>query len=496
MATRRRDVIGRTGSGPSIGPPAVLLAGLLAACAAITPPPPRPDVPLPEAWAGQAAAQAAPAGPPESADAGPEGTPQTRPEAWPPADWWTRFGSPELDALVAEAQAANHDLRAAAARVEQARALAGVAGAARYPQVSADASATRSDAGGGPSFDSTALAGGLVWDLDPWGRNRYAHLAAQAGLQATEFSREALRLDLIADVAITYIQLLVIDDSLQIARHSLANARRLLAVVSAQQRAGRASGLDLVRQQGAVANAEAALPPLFRQRRTTLDALAVLTGRPPSALQVAERPLQALRLPAVPSGPAAGLLDRRPDLRQAEAALAGAHADLAAARAALWPSLQLSARAGSAATSPERLFDAGTGFTTLGIDLLATIFDGGRLQGRVSASRERQRELVENYRQTVLSAYRDIEDALAGIAFFAAQESALATARQHAAEALRLAEVRYRAGATDFLAVLDAQRGLIGAEAAVINARFFRLTSLVDLYRALGGGWEAGAAAR
>lgn len=457
---------------------AALLATTLAACAGVQPdpsPPPRPEVAVPPAWAGAAAASEA---------------------GWPPADWWTRFGSPELDALVRQVQTANHDLLAAAARVEQARALVAVAAAARYPQLSLDAGVATSKNDGSPPFDTSSLALGAAWELDPWGRNRAALAAAEAGLAASEFSRDALRLELTADAASAYFQLLLIGDSLRIAGDNLANVRRLLAAVEAQQRAGRASVLELTRQRSALANAEAALPPLQQQRRTLLDLLAVLSGRPPAEFTVAERPLASLALPAAPGGDPAGLLERRPDLRQAEAALAGAAADLAAARAAVLPGVQLSARAGSLATSPARLFDPGTGFATLGLDLLATIFDGGRLAGRVALSRERQRELVENYRQAVLSAYRDSEDARAAVEHLASQEAALAEARQHAAEAYRLAEIRFNAGATDYLAVLDAQRSQLAAESALLNVRFFRLSALTNLYRALGGGWEPAEAKR
>lgn len=210
-------------------------------------------------------------------------------------------------------------------------------------------------------------------------------------------------------------------------------------------------------------------------------------------MAVAAQPLAALTLPPAPLGLPARLLDQRPDIRQAEAALQGAHADIGAARKALLPRLQLGARVGAAATSPGALFEAGSVFTSLSVDALATIFDGGRLDNQVDAARARQRELVESYRQSVLAAFRDVEDALAGVEHFATQEAAQRDARQFASNAYRLAEIRFRAGAADFLAVLDAQRTLINADAALNNTRFQRFAALVALYRALGGGWEASA---
>lgn len=451
---------------------AVLAAVLAAGCADGGAPYVRPALEVPQAWSGQGTAAA----------------------DWPDGNWWQGFGSEELDALVAAAQAHNHDLKAAAARVEQARAIARMAGAALYPSVTAGAALTRSRFSGSAAANSVSLGLGAAWDVDLWGANSYARTAAAAALGASRHGRDALHLTLTADVASAYLQVLALNDGLKAAHDNLANVRRLLAAVELQRQAGRISALELEQQRSAAASVAATIPALLQQRRATLDALALLTGRLPEAIAVSDRPLSSLTAPKPPLLLPAQLLERRPDIRQVEAILTAAHADVGAARAALLPRVQLSARGGAAAAAVGQLFDPGTGFVALGIDALATIFDAGRLSGQVDLSEARQRELVENYRQVVLSAFRDVEDALAGIEHFAAQEAAQAQALQHAREALRLAEIRYREGSVDFLAVLDAQRVQINADAALSGTRFQRFAALVALYRALGGGWQESAA--
>lgn len=462
---------------------AALLAGtLLTGCGGLVEPYARPPVAVPAVWSGTGTAS--------------EGLP-------PAADWWTAFGSSELNALIAEAQANNHNLKAAVARVEQAKALAEVAGANLYPVLSGDAAAARSRFSGSAASDSFSLGLNASWEIDLWGRNRYALSSAEAALRASRDAEAALRLNLIADLASTYLQLLALNDNLKATQDNLANVRRLLSLIEAQKQAGKISALDLEQQRGVVANTEAAIPALIQQRQATLTSLALLAGRVPGTVADPARRLGSLELPPVALLTPRELLELRPDLRQAEAALLAAHADLGAARAALLPRLQLGGRAGATAGTVGRLFDAGTGFTSLGLDALATIFDAGRLSGRVSVAQARQRELVENYRQAVLSAWREVEDARAAVELLAAQEDRQRAAQGHAVQSLRLAELRYRAGASDFLAVLDAQRTLINADAVLSNTRFQRFAALIALYRAQGGppaaagaGESSGAASR
>lgn len=443
------------------------LAATLAGCAAE--PYQRPEVSVPADWIGRAADAA----------------------QWPQAEWWKALGSEELDRLIAQALAGNHDLRAAAARVVQARAAAQVAGAARFPTVTLDASAVRDNPAGGKAANVVTVSPAAAYEIDVWGRNRQAYEAADSALLATDYARATIRLSLTAEVANAYLAILSLNDRLRVAQENLDNAERLMALIDAQLRAGKVSALEVERQRTQVAAAQAAIPVLLQQRRVTQDALAVLLGRNPGEIVGGATSLRPLAVPAVPLGLPAALLERRPDVRQAEAALMAAHADMAAARAALFPQLFLSASGGYTASAVSRLGDAGTGFSLVGASLLATIFDGGRRSGLADIAQARKEELLENYRRSLVSALREVEDALAGIDEFARQEAAQAQAAAHAREAYRLAHLRYREGGTDYGTVLDAQRTQIAAEAALDPVRFARFASAVGLYRALGGGWEA-----
>jgi outer membrane protein, multidrug efflux system len=427
---------------------------------------------------------------------------QTRPgaaaaSAWPDREWWKGFGSAELDALIAEAQANNHDLKAAGARVDQARAEARVVGAALFPSLFFDVQASREKKKpDGKVANLFALGPSAAYEVDLWGRNRSARDAAAAGVQASRYAEEDVRLALTAGVAGTYLQILSLNDRLRTAEAGLANAQRLLAIVESQHTAGRVSALEEESQQAQVAIQQAIIPPLQQQLQVARGALAVLLGRTQGRFEVASKSLRPVRPPEVPLGLPAVLLRRRPDIREAEAALAAADANVAAARAALFPQLDLTASGGSAAQRASQLFKAGSGFFAIGADLLATIFDGGRRSGVVELTQAQRRELVEAYLRSIDSALRDVEDALASVEQFGLQEQVQQQAVLHAHEAYRLAEIRYKAGSADYLTVLDAQRTMINAELAEDGARFAHFAAIVDLYRALGGGWSEASAPR
>ena len=448
----------------------VLLAAGLSGCAAVTVEPyERPPLAAPAAWLGQTAETAA---------------------GWPEREWWKAFASAELETLIANAQANNYDLRAAAARVAQARANARVVGASLWPELTAAADAAHARAGRAGGRDSYALAAQVSYEVDLWGRNRSAALAADLAVASSEYAREVVRLALTADVASVYFVLLSLNDAIRVAEQNLDYARRLLELVRTQRDAGRVSMLEVERQETLVASVTAAIPPLEQQRQVALDALALLLGRHASEVQLAGTSLRMLSPPPAVLGVPSELMERRPDIRRAEADLRSASANITAARAALFPSLILSAEGGFVSATVGTLFNAGKSFSILAAELIGTIFDGGRLSGRVELAEARKAELVETYRQTVLVAFQEVENALAGIRHFAAQEQAQQQAVGHAREAYRLAELRYRAGAVDFTTVLDAQRALLAAESAVDQTRFARFASLVGLYRALGGGWQ------
>jgi len=447
-------------------PLALLLALNLAGCATQADRYQRPLVDPPAHWSGQAGS-----------------------ERWPDGNWWSVFGSAELDSLIGEAQAANHDLRAAAARVEQARANTGLAAAALYPLLGAGLDGQRNKDPGGKAVNSYAVSAQARYEIDLWGGRRDAARTGEAALLASEFDRETVRLALTAEVANAYFQLLSLNDRLRVAEENRAVATRLLDLLSVQREAGRTSTLEGERQRSLVASTEAAIPPLRQQRVVARDTLAVLLGRPLDKTPDPQGSLHELAPPAARGGVPAELVERRPDIRRAEAELMAANANVGAARSALFPNLTLAARGGSQAGTVAALFGSGTGFYTLAAALVGTIFDGGERRARVDLAQAQRQERVEVYLQAVVASFRDVEDALAGIEHFAVQEELLVTAAKSAREAYRLVDLRYRKGADDYLNVLDAQRTLLGAEAAVDQARLARFSALTGLYLALGGGW-------
>ena len=448
-------------------PLALLLAVALAGCATQADRYQRPAIDAPTRWSGQA------------------GT-----DDWPDRNWWSLFRSPELDTLIGEAQAANHDIRAAAARVEQARANAAIASAGLYPLLSLGFDAQRSKDPGKNAANTYVLGPQASYEADLWGGRRDAAGAGDAALLASEFDRETVRLGLTADLANIYFQLLSLNDRLRVAEENLAVARRLLDLLTVQQQAGRASTLELERQRSLVASTEAAIPPLRQQRVLARDTLAVLLGRTLDKTPDPQGSLRALTPPAARGGVPAQLVERRPDIRRAEADLMATNANVGAARSALLPNLTLVARGGAQAGSVAALFGSGSGFYTLAASLAATIFDGGESRARVGLAQAQRQERVELYLQAVVSSFRDVEDALAGIEQFAVQEELLLAAAKSAREAYRIVDLRYRTGADNYLNVLDAQRTLLGAESAVDQARLARFTAVTGLYRALGGGWD------
>lgn len=411
---------------------------------------------------------------------------------WPDRAWWQGFAVPELDRLILAARDGNSDLRAGLARLRQADAQARIAGAALLPTLDATGGASRARRGvdGDPrvadSFDLGLVAS---WELDVWGANRAARDAALASARGQSLTQEALDLSVTAGVAESYFRLLAQRDRLRIAEANLANARRVLALVDARVQNGAASALDLARQRTQVENQSAGLPSLRQAERQTENALALLLGLPLAGLTVEGRSLMAAKPVPVIAGLPSDLLRRRPDLAAREADLEAAAADLVVARAALYPSIDLTGRAGLASTSLRSILGQ-TSVLSLAGSVLAPIFDAGRRRAGVELSEARRLELIEDYRGTVLVALADVEDALSAAAQTRAREAALERAVREARRAFGLAETQYRGGAIGLFELLDAQRTLFAAEDAIIGARLDRLLALVDLYRALGGGWS------
>jgi multidrug efflux system outer membrane protein len=409
---------------------------------------------------------------------------------WPDPAWWNGFGSPELVRLIASAETNNRDLAAAGHRIAQARANLQVAGSALLPSIDANGGASRSGAEGRRPSNAFQAGVGASYEIDVWGRNRAARDAASAGLASSGYARETARITVVADTATAYFQVLSLSDRLAIAQRQLDNAREFMRLLDVQYRAGAVSQLEVERQRNLIATLEAGIPPILQAREQTLDALAVLLGVPPQEVRVAGGSLSALTLPALAPGLPSSLLVRRPDIRRAESDLVAANASLEAARAAMLPRIDLSARSVIEAATVGALTGGSSLIWSLASGITAPIFDGGRLAGQRDGTEARRNELIEQYRQAILLGLRDVEDALAALNHLSSQQDAQERALAHAREAYRIAELRWRAGAQDFTTVLDAQRSLISAEASVDPIRAARFNATVDLFRALGGDWS------
>lgn len=434
---------------------------------------------------------------------------QARPASTITATWWQDFASPELDSLIALGLQNNPDLGMAAERIVQAEAQARIAGASLFPVLSGSVGVSHretrggntatTDAGGSnnssnnnssSSGNSTSLGLSASYEFDFWGKNAAGVRVAKSQQQASQFDRDSLQLSLVAGIATGYFQILAVRERLAVAQENLTIARRVLQVVEARVRYGAASQLDLTRQRAAVLNQQATIPPLQLQEQQYLYALAILLGQVTPGFQVAGDKLQQLNLPAVAAVMPASLLQRRPDLASAEAQLAAANANIDATRAALFPSISLSSSLGLASDSLQGLVNAPLTTFNLAAGLTQAIFDGGRLRSQISIAESRQRELLLAYRKAVLAALADVDSALAASSRAQSLETLLQASLQESDQALRLSEVRYRAGTDDLLVLLDAQRSRFQAQDQLTQIRLSRLQAQLGLYKALGGGWR------
>ncbi|HEY3121168.1 MAG TPA: efflux transporter outer membrane subunit [Vicinamibacteria bacterium] len=458
--------------------PARLLAALVAlsfsACVSLGPRYRRPQLPLPPAYS----------------EGGSE-------EAIPDA-WWSLFDDPALDRLVAEALSANQDLALAAARVEEARALAGLADADRWPQLSLSAEVSRSKLSaetshlppGIPLENSRfRVAPTVSYEVDFWGRLRQLSAAARAELLASEEGRRNVRLAVAADVAAAYFDLVAFDRQLAIARETLRSRQESARLQRVRFEAGTISGLALAQARAELASAESTVPVLERQGRQTENRLAVLLGRTGGTTERAFG-LDALASPPVPVGLPSELLVRRPDLLAAEQRLIAANARIGAARAAYFPAIALTGAAGSESAQLASLLTSGTGIWQAAVSLVQPIFNAGRTRRQVQATRARERQELAVYTRAVQSAFAEVEDALVARRTSAAEREALGRQVAELGSARRLALLRYQGGDASYLEVLDAERSLFRAELDLTAARRDELTASVNLFSALGGGWE------
>ena len=467
----------------------VLPALALAACTTVGPDYERPDLALP----GQYPAEATPTKG-EKPDADTKATSAEIPEGW-----WTLYRDPLLEALIASAQQNNADLRLAAARVLEAEAQLREAGAAFYPEVIGGFSATRNRVSERtePAPPSTAplerrqhqLLASTSFEVDFWGRLSRLNEAGQALLLSSAYSRDTILLTLAGATAQAYFALRSLDAQIAVLERSIAARADALEIAQARLEAGLASELDVYQARSALADARVQRREAVRQRSLVERQLAQLTGR--LDLDVPAGELFALPVPPVPpAGLPSALLERRPDVRAAEQTLVAANAQIGVARAALFPTITLTAALGSQSAEFSKLLSSGAGIWSLGFGLALPLFDAGRREARVDQADAHRVQAVATYQRAIETAFREVSDALVSIEQARASEAELGERLQAARNALELSTLRYESGYSPFLEVLDAQRTANEAELAFVRNRQARLAFSVDLMRALGGGWN------
>jgi multidrug efflux system outer membrane protein len=417
----------------------------------------------------------------------------------PTLDWWRGFRSSELTTLMEEAQTVNLDIAAATARIIQADAQARVAGAALLPTLNANGSEAYSRTSGS-SASGLSIGGREVvnytsslssaYEIDFWGKNRDAALAAEEISTAGRFDRDVVALTTLAAVANAYFQVLASQDRIRTATGNIASATRILDAIKQRFKAGTGTDLDVAQQEAVVANLRASIPPLRQTLAQNINALATLVSRPPESVNVTGGSLNQILPPRVTPGLPSELLTQRPDIRRQEAQLASATANVGSARAQFFPSITLTGQGGYQSSALAQLFQPHAAFFNLVGGATQPIFDGGRILGNFEFAKARQDELLQTYRKTVVSAFADVDNALVAIRQttekLRLQREVVAASRR----AFQLSEQQLRAGTADIVTVLNTQLTLFQAEDVLWQAQLARLLAFVSLYQALGGGWE------
>lgn len=414
--------------------------------------------------------------------------------------WWTQFGSPQLNRLVEQARRDSFDVAAATARVRQAQASAVIAGAPLLPEVKFNLAASRQRllrGSGNSDLDATESNNTVnsydanftaSYEVDFWGGRAAARDSAVQSLRASQFDQATVELTLLSNVADRYAQTLAARQRQQIAELNLANARNVLGLVQTRYDAGSATALELAQQKSLVASQQRQLPLIQQLAEESQITLAALLGQPVQAVDMGVEPFQALTWPSISAGVPSQLLSQRPDIAQAEAQLAAASADVTVARAAMLPTLTLGATVGSGAYKAKEILRSP--FYTLTSGLVAPIFNNGRLSAERDKARARQDELLHTYRGAIINGFADVEKSLSQITRLDQQRQWQSEELQQAQTAFQIAESRYQAGAEDLLTVLETQRTLYTAQDLNVQLRLSRLQASIALYKALGGGWK------
>jgi multidrug efflux system outer membrane protein len=423
-------------------------------------------------------------------------------DAFAEQGWWQLYQDPTLQSLIREALDNNLDVRIAAARVEQARAALGATRLQQLPQVSVSGEALRARTSkyelipGEPAIGNAFSAdGSLSYEVDFWGKYRRATEAARAGLLASEYAKQDVRAGLVSGVATAYFTLLALDEQLAITQRTVGTRQKFVDLTQAQHERGTVSGLDVASAQAQLAVAEANIPDLQRQIGIAEDQLSVLLGRNPDGIvRTSTGELKSMNeatvAPVPPAGLPSSLLERRPDLREAEQNLIAANANVGVAKANLFPSIALTATGGGESSALSQLFSGPARSWSFGANLLQPLLSSQSNLYQVDLANAQKRQALLQYQQSIQTAFQEVSDAL-----IARQKYAeLQLAQQAQVDAQRKADSialgRYRIGYASYFDVINADRDLFTAELSLSTAHLNTELSLVQLYRAVGGGWQ------
>ena len=458
---------------------AVSLVMLLTSGCAVGPNYKRPSVDVPGTYRG--------AVPPEAQ--------QPAAESLGDQKWWEVFQDKQLQDLIHTALQQNYDVRVAAARILEARAQVGITRADQLPTISAGAQAVNERNPRVklyPQYETSSnqVDLSLAWELDFWGKYRRATESARANLLATEWARKEVINTLVSDIAAAYFQLRELDLELEISRRTLASRKNSLQLTQTLANGGATSMLDVRQAEQLVFTAAETIPDLERQIEQQENFISTLLGNNPGPIARGMKLTEQPHAPDVPAGLPSSLLERRPDIREAEAQLIAANAQIGVAKADYFPQINLTATGGYQSSALTSLFTGPAGLWSFGGSLVQPLFEGGRIRSNVRFTEARQQEAALVYQQTIQQAFRGVSDALVGYSKdreFREQQEQLTFSAQDAA---RLSETRYRGGATSYLEVLTNETNYFDAELGLAQAQLNELVALVRIYRNLGGGWQ------
>lgn len=411
--------------------------------------------------------------------------------------WWTQYQDATLNALLDKALQNNADIKLAIARIDEAEAFANEVGAATLPQVDLNAGASRTrstELGGNPvnvnPRNNYKAQLGTAFEVDFWGKIARAKESARAQVLSSRYAKDTVALSLSGLVTGNYLVLRSLDSQIAIVQNNIKSRDESLALTKRRLEGGVASGLDVRQAEVATANLSAQLAELNRLRALSLHQLAVLTGD--LSLHIAGADIQALPVPPTPpAGLPSALLEARPDVRQAEEQMIAANAKIGVAKAALYPTISLTASLGGESLELGDILKSAARIWTGGVSLYLPIFDSGKLNARVDQASAKQKQALASYESAVQSAFREVNDALVNLRQNTEREAALYRSQEAAKKALAISENRYQSGYSAYLDVLDAQRVYNDAALSFVQSRQARLLATVDLFKALGGGWQA-----